>query len=616
MSDAPAPLPAASPATPLADRADASTNLVLHFLDQAARYSDDPFLWHKADGAWVARSWTATAAAVSQVAQALVAAGIKRGDRVILVSENRPEWCIADLGIMAAGAITVPAYTTNTEADHRHILDNSGAVAVIVSTAKLAATLLPAVVTADACRLVIALEPLRVAQASGTRIADWDTLIGGHAPDVAATQARITAGRADLACLIYTSGTGGTPRGVRQHHGAILQNVAAACAIIEQDFAPTPGRDSFLSFLPLSHAYEHTCGQFTAIGLGASIHYAEGLDKLAANMEEVSPTIMVVVPRLFEVLRARIGKGIEKQGGAAITLFNAALRLGRKRYERGGTLPLTDRPYDALLDRTIRKRVQARFGGRLKTLVAGGAPLNPDVGLFFAALGLTLCQGYGQTEAGPLISCNRPSRKIKMHSVGPALRGTSIRIAPDGEILVRGECVMDGYWMNDSESHRALQDGWLLTGDIGRIDDDGHLIITDRKKDILVNDKGDNVSPARIEGMLTLQPEISQAMVHGDGRPYLVGLVVANPEWALDWARDKGMPRDFAKLHAEPEFARALMAAVDRVNARVAAHEKVRRIIVADAPFTVDNGEMTPSLKIRRHRIEAVYGPRLDSLYG
>ena len=607
--------PRAAAASGFAGRADAATNLVVHFLDQAARYGDDPFLWHKVGGEWRSRSWRAVADDVSRLAAALAANGIRRGDRVVLVGENRPEWLIADLGIMAAGAITVPAYTTNTEADHRHILDDSGAVAAIVSTTKLAAALLPAVVTADACRLVIALEPLRVAQASGTRIVDWATLLAAHGPDVAATRAAITAGRADLACLIYTSGTGGTPRGVRQHHGMILQNVAAACEIIEQDFPATPGRDSFLSFLPLSHAYEHTCGQFTAIGLGAAIHYAEGLDKLAANMEEVAPTIMVVVPRLFEVLRARIGKGIEKQGGTAITLFNAALRLGRKRYERGGTLPLADRPYDALLDRTIRRRVQARFGGRLKALVAGGAPLNPDVGLFFAALGLTLCQGYGQTEAGPLISCNRPRRGIKMHSVGPALRGTTIRIAADGEICVAGELVMDGYWKNDVDSHRALQDGWLLTGDIGRIDADGHLIITDRKKDILVNDKGDNISPARVEGMLTLQPEILQAMVHGDRRPYLVGLIVPDPEWALDWARANGMPRDMAKLRGEPEFGRALQAAVDRVNARVGTHEKVRRIVVADAAFSVDNGEMTPSLKIRRHRIEAAYGDRLDRLY-
>ncbi len=603
--------------TSFAARADAATNLVLYFFDQADLYGDDPFLWHKAGGAWHSISWRETAARISRMAAALTALGVRRGDRIVLVSENRPEWLIADHAIMAAGAITVPTYVTNTEADHLHILDNSGAVAAIVSTAKLAATLLPAVFRADACRMVIGIEPLRSGQESGTACHDWATMIDGQVADIAATRARITAGRPDLACLIYTSGTGGVPRGVKQHHGAILQNIAAASSIIETDFAlPTDGaRDSFLSFLPLSHAYEHTCGQFVAIGLGASIHYAEGLEKLAANMEEVRPTIMVVVPRLFEVLRARICKQIEKQGGTAIMLLNNALRLGRKRYDRGGTLPLLDRPLDALLDATIRKRVQARFGGRLKTLVSGGAPLNPDVGLFFASLGVTLCQGYGQTEAGPLIACNRPRARIKMDTVGPPLAGVELRIAADGEILVRGELVMDGYWMNDVESHRALQDGWLLTGDIGRIDADGHLVITDRKKDILVNDKGENVSPARVEGMLTLQPEILQAMVHGDRRPYLVGVVVPDPEWALGWARDKGMPCDVARLTHEPEFARALMAAVDRVNARVAAVEKVRRIIVADAPFSVDNAQMTPSLKIRRHVIGAMYGERLERLY-
>ncbi len=605
--DAPPPLSAA-------DRADRCPNLVALFLGQVARYGDAPFLSHKAAGRWQPLSWNATASRVAQVAEALRAAGIRRGDRVVLVSENRPEWCIADLGIMAAGAVTVPAYITNTVADHRHILENSGAVAAIVSTAKLAATLLPAVYDNAACRLVIGIEPLRSAQESGVVICEWEALLRVQPGDVRALRANATASRDDLACLIYTSGTGGAPRGVRQHHGAILQNVAAACEIIEQDFEPAP--DTFLSFLPLSHAYEHTCGQFTPIGLGAQIFYAEGLDKLAANMEEVRPTLMVVVPRLFEVLRTRIGKGIEKQGGAAITLFNYALRLGRKRYERGGTLPFADRAFDLILDRTVRKRIQARFGGRLKALVSGGAPLNPDVGLFFESLGLTLCQGYGQTEAGPLISCNRPKARIKMHSVGPALRGTEIQIAADGEILVRGELVMHGYWHNDADSAAALQGGWLHTGDIGRFDADGHLIITDRKKDIIVNDKGDNIAPQRIEGMLTLQPEIVQAMVTGDNRPYLVGVVVPDPEWALNWAGSCGMPRDLGRLAHEPEFHRAVMAGVDRVNARVAPLEKVRRVLIADAPFTVENQQMTPSLKVRRHVLKDVYGERLDRLYG
>ena len=607
------------PATPLTARVDACPNLVRLFLDWAETRGDAPLLTAKRDGQWQSISWQQAHDSVASLSAALLGLGLKAGDRIVLVSENRPEWCLADLAIMGAGAITVPAYTTNTPADHAHILDNSGARAVIVSTARLAKALLPAVAQSAACRHVITLEPLPQAQAGSYEVHDWHALIAARAAhlaeDRAALQARATAARDDLACLIYTSGTGGAPRGVRQHHGAILRNIAGAITIIEQDFTPTPYPERFLSFLPLSHSYEHTAGQFMPIGMGGEIWYAESLEKLAGNIEEAQPTLMVVVPRLFEVLRQRIARGIEKQGGLAITLLNQALQQGR-RQARNQPLSLIDRALDPVLDRTIRKKVQAKFGGRLKALVAGGAPLTPEVGVFFASLGLTILQGYGQTEAGPVISCNRPRARIKMHSVGPPLDGVEVRIAADGEICVRGELVMDGYWMNDAESHRVLQDGWLLTGDIGHLDKDGHLVITDRKKDIIVNDKGDNVAPQRVEGMLTLQDEIAQAMVHGDRRPHLVGLIVPDSEWAMAWAREQGMPADLKKLAHEPEFHRAVQAAVDRVNARLSVIEKVRRIVIADEPFSTDNQQLTPSLKIRRHVLRKVYGERLDRLYG
>ncbi|TRW14673.1 AMP-dependent synthetase/ligase [Glacieibacterium frigidum] len=594
-----------------ASQIDRWPSLTAMFFDQARARGDGPFLWRKTAGAWQSISYADAARTIASLADALIALGIAPGDRVMLVSENRPEWCIADHAIMAAGAVTVPAYVTNTEADHLHILEDSGARLAIVSTAKLAATLLPAIYNAKGCTAVIGMEKLRAGPESDVALHDWATLIAAHPPQVEAVAARQTAQRGDLACLIYTSGTGGRPRGVRQHHGAIMRNIAGAAAVVDEDFVRDPSGELFLSFLPLSHAYEHTAGQFMPIGMGGQIAYAESLEKLAANIEEMRPTLMVVVPRLFEVLRTRIAKAIEKQGGIAVVLFNRALRLGRKRYE--GTLAVWERPVDALLDRTVRAKIKARFGGRLKAMIAGGAPLNPEVGIFFEALGVTLLQGYGQTEAGPVISCNRPSAGIKMHSVGPPLGGVEVRIAEDGEILVRGELVMHGYWRNEAETAKALQGGWLHTGDIGKLDEDGHLVITDRKKDIIVNDKGDNVAPQRVEGMLTLQPEIAQAMVIGDKRPYLVGVVVADPEWAACWAKDQGLP--VATAEKEPEFRKALMAAVDRVNARVSATEKVRRIIVADAPFTVENEQMTPSLKIRRHVLKAVYGERLDRLY-
>ncbi len=602
----------------LAARVDASPNLVRLFIDWADEQPDAPFLGRKIDGVWRTMSWGEARDQVAAMAAALLELGIKAGDRVVLVSENRPEWCLADLAIMAAGAISVPAYTTNTVADHTHIINNSGARAVVVSGPKLAANTLPAASASAACRTVIGIGSLKPAQGGELGLHQWEALLASRAgrtiEDLASLRARATMSRQDLACIIYTSGTGGAPRGVRQHHGAIMRNIAGAITVIEQDFEATPYRERFLSFLPLSHAYEHTAGQYMPIGMGGEIWYAEGLEKLAANIEETQPTFMVVVPRLFEVLRMKIAKQIEKQGGAAVIMLNQALKIGRKE-ARGLSLNIAERLLDPILDRTIRTKIQAKFGGRLKGLVAGGAPLNPEVGVFFSAIGITILQGYGQTEAGPVISCNRPRARIKMHTVGPPLTGVEVKIAADGEICVRGELVMDGYWMNDAESHRVLQDGWLLTGDIGHIDKDGHLVITDRKKDIIVNDKGDNVAPQRVEGMLTLQDEIAQAVVYGDKRPYLVGLVVPEAEWALGWARDKGMPADLAKLAHEPEFHRAVMAAVDRVNARLSVTEKVRRVIIAEAAFSTDNEQLTPSMKIRRHVIKKVYGERLDKLY-
>ncbi|GGE14860.1 AMP-dependent synthetase [Polymorphobacter glacialis] len=613
-------LPPLRPAK-MSARIDGWPNLVTMFLDRADEHGERPMLSRKVEGAWRTQTWAECRDIVASLSAALIDLGIVKGDRVVLVSENRPEWCLADLAIMAAGAITVPAYTTNTQADHAHILGNSGARAVIVSNSKLAASLLPAVAESENCRIVVGIDHLKDSQRSTLEVHQWAKIVDARSDTLVADRRglreRATMQRHDLACVIYTSGTGGAPRGVRQHHGAIMRNIAGANAVIEQDFFINPGDpvgELFLSFLPLSHAYEHTAGQYMPIGMGGQIYYAEGLEKLAANIEEVGPSFMVVVPRLFEVLRTRIAKQIEKQGGVAVTLLNQALRLARKE-ARGESLNFVERGLDAVLERTIRKSIRAKFGGRLKGLVAGGAPLNPEVGVFFAAIGIAILQGYGQTEAGPVISCNRPRARLKMHTVGPPLGQVEVRIAGDGEIMVRGELVMDGYWMNDAESHKVLQDGWLLTGDIGHIDADGHLVITDRKKDIIVNDKGDNVAPQRVEGMLTLQDEISQAMVYGDKRPYLVGVVVPEVEWAMCWARDKGMPGDLKKLAQEPEFHRAVMAAVDRVNGRLAVTEKVRRVIVAGEAFTTDNQQMTPSLKIRRHVLKQVYGARLDKLY-
>ncbi len=593
-------------------------NLVAMFLDRAAARGESPFLWAKHAGQWQSQSWAEAARKVCLLAENLRALGLSPGDRVALVSENRPEWAIADLAIMAAGLVTVPTYTTNTERDHLHILENSEARAVIVSTSKLSNAVLPAALAAPCVEHVIGIEPLRQMQAGKLAFHDWAVMTSGDAEAARrAVDARLTTmGRADLACLIYTSGTGGSPRGVRLHHGSILCNVDGAAHILAEDF----GWDDevFLSFLPLSHAYEHTGGQYLPIGMGAQIYYSEGLEKLASNIEEVRPTMMVVVPRLFEVLRTRIMKQVEKQGKVANYLMDRALNIGTRK--AAGKRRVIDAPMNVILERTLRPKIRARFGGRLKAMVSGGAPLNPEVGVFFDAMGLTMLQGYGQTEAGPVIACNRPKAGIGMDTVGPPMKGVEVKIAEDGEILTRGELVMQGYWRNEAETARAIpQDGpnagWLHTGDIGHIDSNGRIVITDRKKDMIVNDKGDNVSPQKIEGMLTLQPEIAQAMVSGDKRPYIVALIVPDPEWALAWCRVQDEHFDFAELQNLPAFRNAIRNAVDRVNKDVSVIEKVRQFTFADEAFSIENEEMTPSLKIRRHKIKERYGARVDALY-
>ena len=588
-------------------------NLASMFFEQAERHGDKPFLWAKTDGAYRPLSWRQAAGQAGALAGSLEALGVAPGDRVVLVSENRPEWLIADVAIMAAGAATVPAYVTNTVEDHLHVLEDSGAKGAVVSTRRLAERFLPAAHIAPALEFVIAIESLPGGDHPGIGLHHWPDLLepAGDGSGEAAERARRWR-RGDLACIIYTSGTGGVPKGVMLSHGAILHNCAGAKEAIRD-----LGLDDevFLCFLPLSHSYEHTAGQFFPVSIGAQIYYAEGIDKLSTNMGEAHPTIMTAVPRLYETMHGRILKGVQRAGGLKERLFMAALELGRQRHLEPEGLGLAGRLADAVLDRLVRDKVRARFGGSLKAMVSGGAPLNPDIGLFFTALGLNILQGYGQTESAPVISVNRPGR-VKIDTVGPPLAGVEVRIAEDGEILVRGELVMLGYWGNPEASGETVRNGWLHTGDIGLIDGDGYLKITDRKKDIIVNSGGDNISPQRIEGMLALQPEIAQAMVHGDQRPHLVGLLVPDDEWMKEWAAGKSKAAGLGALAGDKDFLEALSAAVERTNQELSNIEWVRRFIIAAAPFSIDNGQMTPTMKIRRHKLKETYGEALEALYG
>jgi long-chain acyl-CoA synthetase len=575
-------------------------NLAAMFFAQARRLGDRPFLWAKRQGAYQPLSWRETADQVTDLARGLRALGVQRGDRVGLVAENRPEWVIFDLAIISAGAITVPAYTTHTIEDHRYLLANSGASAVLVSTPVLAQRVVPAADQVDGVKHAILLDAFE-GQASATdvvRVADVAARGRAAGGDVDAWIGEL--GRDDIACLIYTSGTGGLPKGVMMSHGNILSNCYGAFRLLEilglED-------EVFLNFLPLSHAYEHTAGLMFPISIGAMIYFAEGADTLLTNLVEARPTIMTAVPRLYETMHQRLLRGIEREGGWKAKLFFLALDLGSRRLADPKSLTLVERIEDWIVDKLVRDKLRARFGGRLKAMVSGGAPLNPKIGTFFLALGLRLLQGYGQTETSPVVSANRPD-KIKIHTVGPPLEGVEVKIAEDGEILINGPVVMKGYWNDPEATARTLAGGWLHTGDVGEIDSDGYIIITDRKRDFIKNSGGDMIAPARVEGYLTLEPQIAQAMVYGDRRPYLVAVIVPAKE-LLDRAKGKG----------DPELVKTVSAAVGRVNQSLTNIERVRRFILADEAFTTANTQMTPTLKIRRHAIRQVYGSALEALY-
>ena len=577
-----------------------NANLPRSFFESAARFGEKLFLFDKKDGVWGGQDWNTIADKVSRVSALLLEKGIVAGDRVVICSENRSEWAICDLAVMSIGAIVVPAYTTNTEDDHRYILEHSGAKFIFASGGLMAERLLLAAKKNTAIKdMVIFQNDAAIKGDKSTAVTMFETALA-ETPPCADLDARIAAQKADdTCCFIYTSGTGGRPKAVMLTHKSIQSNVDAAAELLDEGDAKSNAR--FLSLLPLSHSYEHTAGMHLPFQMGSEVWYCESPDQIALNLTEVQPTLMTAVPRLYEVLHDRITRGVKAKGGLSEKLFFKAADLGAKRAQ-GKKLSVGEAIQDKILDKLVRKKVRARLGGQLKFFVSGGAALNPDIGFFFLGLGINILQGYGQTEASPLISANRPGR-IRIDTVGPAVAGVEVKIAEDGELLARGACVMKGYWGDEAATANTVKDGWLYTGDIAEIADDGYISITGRKKDIIVNSGGDNIAPSRVEAMLSIEPEIEQAMVDGDKRPWLVGLLVPSAELTTQFANDpKGLKA-------------AVQNAVDRANTRLSQIEKVRRFILADEPFSTENGQMTPTLKAKRHVLKEVYQDRLDALY-
>ena len=583
------------------------------FHHQANILKDKTYLWKKNAGKFESITWNETQKQVYAIAQGLVDLGVLKGDRVIILSENRPEWQIADMAIMSIGAISVPAYTTSTTNDYEYIINHSEARCAIISSDNLAEKAYPAIAKSSKCKNVIKIDNDSVENNYPINITRWASLIKENTNKINFNfeNERKNQQRKDTACIIYTSGTGGNPKGVMLSHGAMLTNCTGAAYLLK-NLLKNLNEIRFLSWLPLSHSYEHTL-QFLQMGIGAEIYYAESIDKLVINMSEAKPHFMTAVPRFYDSLHTRISQGLKNQKKISQFLFAATLNLGKKNY-LNKKMNTFEKLSNKILDKIVRRKVNKRFGGNLKALISGGSALNFDVGLYLTALGLPLLQGYGQTETAPVVSAN-PPEKVKLHTVGKVFKGTEVKIAEDGEILVRGNNIMNGYWNDPQATSATIVNGWVHTGDIGEFDEEDYLIITDRKKDIIVNAGGDNISPSRIEAKLDIEAEISQSMLYGDYKNYLVSIIVPNKEYALNWAKDNNKNQNLSQLISDEDFIKKIKDVTQKVNNNLSTIEQIRKFILIDEEFSIENGMLTPSMKVRRFKVKEKFKNKLEKLY-
>ena len=524
----------------------------------------------------------------------IIRENIKEGDRCLLVSENRPEWFVSDMAIMLSGGITVPAYTTYTEDDYKYLIEDCEPSLIIVSNNELLKKLNNTINEKRFIKKVITLDEVNnvihdLDIINKDKYLDFNLILKNDLLDEDKIQNEKLK-RTSPACIIYTSGTGGNPKGVILSHGGILNNLVGACEIMKPLFSSRP---VFLTWLPLSHSYEH-CVQFAQIAVGAKVFYAEKIEKLLENISEAKPTIMTAVPRFYQNLYNKININLKKQTGFKAKLIEETLRLGKKKL-LNQKMTFSEKLLNLIVETLVRKKIKKQFGGNLKAFVSGGGALDQEIGEFLNSVGLPTLQGYGLTETSPVVSCN-PIHKIKVETVGPPFKGNQVKIAEDGEILVKGENVMLGYWNKKEETDKVIVNGWLHTGDIGEIDsEDGYLKITDRKKDIIVSAGGDNISPAKIENMITNEPEIDQCMVYGDKKNYLVALVVPS--------------KDF--LHEKEKINNV----IEKINKKLTLLEKIKKIQLIDENFSIENGLMTPTMKVKRKKVTEKYKNQLEELY-
>jgi len=511
---------------------------------------------------------------------------IKKGDRCLLISENRPEWMISDLSIMLSGGITVPAYTTYTERDYEYIIDDCTPTVLIISDKTQYLKVKNIIPKKKFIKKIIFFDAIE----------EFDKELHISINQIFENKSfsllnfsELKIQRKDVACIIYTSGTQGNPKGVVLSHGGILSNCEGALGLLKELISKNP---KFLTWLPLSHSYEHTV-QFVQIVVGAQVFYAESIEKLIKNMGNCSPEIMTAVPRFYQNLHQKINTNFSKATGIKKFLINQTIKLGNKKLSRE-RFSLIESLINFVCDLLVRKKIKKQFGGNLKAFISGGGALDKEVGYFLNAIGLPTLQGYGLTETSPVVSCNSIN-DIRVETVGKPFRGNLVKITNDGEILVKGENVMLGYWNNEEETNKVLKDGWLSTGDIGEFDGE-FLKITDRKKDIIITPGGDNISPIKIESDLNKSYFIEQSLVYGDNKPYLVCLIVLSLEY-------KNIKNE------------EIQKQIEKINKNLSKIEKIKKFFIIKNQFTIENNMMTPTLKLKRYKIVKTYQNELEKLF-
>lgn len=578
-------------------------NLPEIFLKNSLLFQDKTLFGFKEEGEWQRLSWNNTAQILENLASGLKEIGVKKNDKISIIADNSYQWCIIDLAIISLGGITVPGYTTSNEEEISYLLSHSE-TSIIFINSKLLPIIEKILPNLNKIKYVVCVDELNTTKKFkfkkllytyrelikiGSKNKNKQNLLRESIKKIK---------KDDVSCIIYTSGTSSQPKGVMLTHGSILSNIVGANELVKEIKVKD---HRFLSIIPLSHAYEHTAGFFLPIYIGAEIYFNDNRDQIVSDLLSVKPTLMTAVPRLYEVLYKKINNQLATQNKVTQKLFYKTVALGTKTF-KCFNLSLIEKAENLILDKIVRKKLQRKFGGNLQAFISGGAALNEQVGLFFQSLGINILQGYGQTECSPLISCN-PINKIKIDTVGVPIKGLKVKLSKEKEILVRGDSLMKGYWKDKNNTDKVIINGWLHTGDLGFIDDEGYIKISGRINEMIVNSGGENIAPVPIENLLLEHEEIEQAMVYGHNKPFLIALLVPNENLLNSNSNNvQNLTTQFQGI-------------INNINKDLSPTKRIRKFIILEKYFTIDNNMLTPTLKIKRHKIFSNYYNDIQKLY-